>query len=371
MQMITSVKPTAAVVLEDGTVFFGRSVGIEGETSGELCFNTGMTGYQEIFTDPSYYGQLMVMASVHIGNYGVKDDESESDGLKISGLICRNFTNRGSRPAMDQELKTFFVKHHTIAISGVDTRALVQHIRDYGAQNAVISTDISNLEDLRKKAKAVPSMAGLELSSKVTCEAPYYYGNPDATFKVAALDMGIKRNILRCLAERDVYVKVFPLNTSFEEFTSWPCDGYFFSNGPGDPAAMPQTADLVKRVIDSGKPVFGICLGHQVIGLSQGLETFKMHHGHRGINHPVVNNITGKGEITSQNHGFAVKSQSLPTDGSILLTHKHLNDHTVAGIRLKDKPVFSVQYHPESAPGPHDSRYLFDEFINLLKQYKS
>ncbi|MFN4300136.1 MAG: glutamine-hydrolyzing carbamoyl-phosphate synthase small subunit [Thermaurantimonas sp.] len=369
--MISSIKPTAAVVLEDGTVFFGRSIGIEGETSGELCFNTGMTGYQEIFTDPSYYGQLMVMASVHIGNYGVREDESESNSLKISGLICRNFTNRGSRPAMDQELKEFFKKHKTIAIAGVDTRALVQHIRDFGAQNAVVSTDISNLDDLKKKAKAVPTMAGLELSSKVTCSEPYYYGNPAATYKVAALDMGIKQNILRCLAERDVYVKVFPLNTSFEEFTSWPCDGYFFSNGPGDPAAMPTTAELVKRIIDLGKPVFGICLGHQIIGLSQGLETFKMHHGHRGINHPVMKNSTGKGEITSQNHGFAVKSQSLPNDGSILLTHNHLNDHTVAGIKLKDKPVFSVQYHPESAPGPHDSRYLFDEFVNLLKQYKS
>lgn len=369
--MNESVKATAAVVLQDGTVFFGHSVGIEGETTGELCFNTGMTGYQEIFTDPSYYGQIMVMASAHIGNYGVKDDESESDSVKINGLICRNFSRKGSRASMDRELRAFFQKTNTVAVTGVDTRALVQHIRDHGVQNAVISTDLSDLEALKAKAMTIPSMAGLELSSKVTCSESYFVGNPDAQFKVAALDMGIKLNILRCLAERDVYVRVYPLTSSFEHFTSWECDGYFFSNGPGDPAAMPDTAKLVKKVIELGKPVFGICLGHQIIGLSQGLETYKMHHGHRGINHPVVNMTTKKGEITSQNHGFAVKSQSLPQDSSILLTHNHLNDHTVAGLRLKEKPVFSVQYHPESAPGPHDSRYLFDEFINLLKQYKS
>lgn len=371
IKMNQSIQPTAAVILQDGTIFFGKSIGIEGEVQGELCFNTGMTGYQEIFTDPSYYGQIMVMASVHIGNYGVKEEENESDGVKINGLICRNFTRKGSRQAKDSDLKDFLAKSNTVAIAGVDTRALVQHIRDHGAQNAIITTQIKDVDHLKHKVKEVPSMAGLELSSKVTCEQPYFYGNPQSRYKVAALDMGIKRNILRCLAERDVYVRVFPLETTFEEITSWPCDGYLLSNGPGDPAAMPSATDLARKLIALGKPVFGICLGHQIIGLAHGLETFKMHHGHRGINHPIENIHTSKGEITSQNHGFAVKSQSLTSDCSILLTHRHLNDHTVAGIRLKDKPVFSVQFHPEAAPGPHDSRYLFDEFINLLKQYKS
>ena len=370
-KMNFSIQPTAAVILQDSTIFFGHSIGIEGEVCGELCFNTGMTGYQEIFTDPSYYGQIMVMASVHIGNYGVKADENESDGIKINGLICRNFARKGSRPAKTGDLKSFFSKSNTVAITGVDTRALVQHIRDKGAQNAIITTNINHLEELKIKVKDLPSMAGMELSSKVTCRQPYFYGNPQSRFKVAALDMGIKLNILRCLAERDVYVKVFPLQTSFEEITSWPCDGFFLSNGPGDPAAMPATTQLAKKIISLGKPVFGICLGHQIIGLAQGLETYKMHHGHRGINHPVENTFTLRGEITSQNHGFAVKSQSLTSDCSILLTHKHLNDQSVAGMTLKDKPVFSVQFHPEAAPGPYDSRYLFDEFINLLKQYKS
>lgn len=369
--MNISLQPTAAVVLDDGTVFYGHSIGISGQAQGELCFNTGMTGYQEIFTDPSYYGQIMVMASAHIGNYGVKSDESESKGIKISGLICRNFSFKGSRPAMNDDLKSFFTKANTIAITGVDTRALVQHIRDRGAQNAIITTNVSEVSVLKSKVREVPSMAGLELSSKVSCRQPYYFGNPNAHLRVAALDMGIKENILKCLSERNVYVKVFPVDTSYEDLIDWPCDGYFFSNGPGDPAAMPRTVDLVKKVIRTGKPVFGICLGHQVIALSQGLETYKMHHGHRGINHPVKNTLTGKGEITSQNHGFAVKSQYLRDDSSITLTHIHLNDQSVAGIRLRDKPVFSVQYHPEAAPGPHDSRYHFDEFINLLKQYKS
>lgn len=363
-------KPTAAVVLEDGHVFFGHSVGIEGEVAGELCFNTGMTGYQEIFTDPSYFGQIMVMASVHIGNYGVRFEESESDHIRINGLVCRNFTVKGSRPGKDTELYEFFANSRTVAVSGVDTRALVQHLRDHGAKNAILTTDLTNLKEVKSRAQAIQSMAGMELSSKVTCREAYSLGDEKATYRVAVLDLGVKKNILRCLVERDVFARVFPMNVSPEEFFSWACDGYLISNGPGDPAAMPQTTSFVQQIIQTGKPVFGICLGHQIIALSQGLETYKMHHGHRGINHPVINTATNKGEITSQNHGFAVKNQSFGPSASLLLTHSHLNDGTVAGLRLSDGPVFSVQYHPEAAPGPHDSRYLFDEFINLLNQHK-
>jgi carbamoyl-phosphate synthase small subunit len=361
----------AVVLLEDGTMFHGLSTGADGTAVGEICFNTGMTGYQEIFTDPSYYGQIMVTTNAHIGNYGVMDEEAESDSIKIAGLVTRNFTQKGSRAGKSADLIDNFKSGNKVAITGVDTRALVRYIRKEGAMNALITTELDNIEQLKEQLKNMPSMEGLELASKVTADDAYFYGDENATYRVAAMDFGIKRNILRCLAERDCYIKVFPASTQLEEFLAWPCDGYFLSNGPGDPAAMEKEHRFVAALIEKNRPVFGICLGHQLIALSQGLETFKMHHGHRGINHPILNKATGLGEISSQNHGFAVSAESLEGNREIELTHIHLNDQTVAGIRMKNHPVFSIQYHPESAPGPHDSRYLFDEFIQLLKHYKS
>ncbi len=361
------VRKKAILLLADGTVFEGKSIGIEGTSTGEICFNTGMTGYQEIFTDPSYFGQLMVATNAHIGNYGINNEEVESDGIKISGLICRNFSFDYSRADADSSLKDWFVKHNLVAISDVDTRALVAYIRDNGAMNAIISTAVENIEILQKQLTKVPSMEGLELASKVSTKEPYFFGNENATHKIAALDIGIKKNILRNLAKRDAYVKVFPYNATFEEMSSFNPDGYFLSNGPGDPEPLAEAQLVAKEIIKRDLPLFGICLGHQVIALANGISTYKMHHGHRGINHPVKNLITGKGEITSQNHGFAINKEETEANPDIEITHLHLNDNTVAGIRLKDKKCFSVQYHPEASPGPHDAEYLFDQFFEMIK----
>lgn len=357
----------AVLLLNDGTVFHGMSAGAVGTTSGEIAFNTGMTGYQEIFTDPSYYGQMLVMATAHIGNYGVHEDEIESSSVKIAGLICKKFSETFSREGKVSSLQSYLERDGVVAIRDVDTRALIRHIRHKGAMNAIISSETTDLEVLKEKLKATPSMEGLELSSKVTCEAPYEMGNPDAEFRVAVLDLGVKKNILRCLEERNCLLKVFPMHTSVEEMNAWNPDGFMLSNGPGDPKAMTDTVETVRSVIDTGKPVFGICLGHQVIALAKGLETEKMFNGHRGINHPIKNLMTGKGEITSQNHGFVVTKKSAEAAEGIEITHIHLNDDSVAGIRLKDAPVFSVQYHPEASPGTHDSRYLFDMFTAAMK----
>ncbi len=356
-------------MLEDGTIFYGKSVANKEHTAfGEICFNTGMTGYQEIFTDPSYFGQIMVLTNAHIGNYGAALDEVESDSVKIAGLVCKNFSYTYSRPHANESLETFLECNNTFAISDVDTRALVSHIREHGAQNAVISTRVDEIEALKNELKAVPSMAGLELSSKVSTTEPYFFGDADAPYKVAVLDIGVKKNILRCLAERGVYLKVFPYNTPFSEMKSWSPDGYFLSNGPGDPEPLVDAIETTREILASGKPLFGICLGHQVLALANGVSTFKMHNGHRGINHPVLNLVSKRGEITSQNHGFAVSKEEVLAHAELEITHEHLNDHTVAGIRLKNKPAFSVQYHPEASPGPHDSRYLFDEFITSLAE---
>ena len=360
----------ALVLLADGTIFYGKSVGVEGTSTGEICFNTGMTGYQEIFTDPSYFGQLMVTTNAHIGNYGVNDDEMESDGIKISGLICRNFSFTHSRVDSDGNLKDWFTKHNLVAISDVDTRALVSYIRDNGAMNAIISTEIENIESLKKQLSEVPSMVGLELASKVSTKEPYFVGDENSEIKISALDIGIKKNILRNLVKRGAYIKVFPYNSSFEDLSAFGPNGYFISNGPGDPEPLIDAQRVAKEIISRNLPLFGICLGHQVIALANGISTYKMHNGHRGINHPVKNLLTGKGEITSQNHGFAINKEETEAHGDVEITHVHLNDHTVAGIRMKDKNVFSVQYHPEASPGPHDSEYLFDEFIHNIKEAK-
>ena len=358
----------ALILLADGTIFHGKVVsGMEGSAFGEVCFNTGMTGYQEIFTDPSYFGQLMVATNAHIGNYGANTEEVESNSVKIAGLICRNFSYHQSRSAASGSLENFLNDNNLLAISDVDTRALVNYIRDNGAMNAVITTEIENLEALKIQLASVPGMKGIELASKVSTKEPYFYGNENATYKVSALDIGIKKNILRNLAERDCYVKVFPFDASFDEMEAFNPDGYFLSNGPGDPEPLSNAIQTAKQIIEKGLPLFGICLGHQVIALANKISTYKMHNGHRGINHPVKNLLTGKGEITSQNHGFAINREETEANPDIEITHLHLNDHTVAGIRMKNKPVFSVQYHPEASPGPHDASYLFDQFVDLIK----
>ena len=363
------VRKKAILLLEDGTIFHGKVVGDrEGTSFGEVCFNTGMTGYQEIFTDPSYYGQLMITTNAHIGNYGTFSEEVESEDIKIAGLICKNFSYNYSRERSDLSLEEFLTNNNLLAISDVDTRALVSYIRKHGAMNAVISTRVDEVEALKKELAAIPSMKGLELASKVSTKEPYFVGEEDAEFKVAALDIGIKKNILRNLAKKGCYIKVFPFDTSFEEMESWNPDGYFLSNGPGDPEPLINAIDVAKKIIAKDKPLFGICLGHQIIALANGIDTFKMHHGHRGINHPIKNLLTGKGEITSQNHGFAVSKESLEANPEVEITHIHLNDQTVAGLQMKNKNCFSVQYHPEAGPGPNDALYLFDQFIENMKK---
>lgn len=360
-------RKNAILILADGTIFYGKAIGKEGTAFGEVCFNTGMTGYQEIFTDPSYYGQLMVTTNAHIGNYGVNDSEVESDSIKIAGLICKNFSYDYSRIDSSGSLESFFEANDLFAISDVDTRALVSYIRENGAMNAVISTEVNRIDELKKQLADVPNMEGLELASKVSTKEPYFFGDENSTYKIAALDIGIKKNILRNLAKRDAYIKVFPYNSTFEELSAWKPDGYFLSNGPGDPKPLVEAQTLAKSIIEKNLPLFGICLGHQVIALANGISTYKMHNGHRGINHPVKNLKTGKGEITSQNHGFAINRSEAESNPELEVTHLHLNDDTVAGIAMKNKKCFSVQYHPEASPGPHDSSYLFDQFIDLLK----
>ena len=362
-------KKKALILLADGTIFYGKSVGDkDGTAFGEVCFNTGMTGYQEIFTDPSYFGQLMVTTNAHIGNYGTNVDEVESETIKIAGLICRNFSYEYSRPLADASLKEFLDKNDLFAISDVDTRALVSYIRDNGAMNAVISTEVDNIQELKKQLEKVPSMEGLELASKVSTKEPYFYGEASAPVKSAALDIGIKKNILRNLEKRGAYIKVFPYNATFTEMSDWNPDAYFISNGPGDPEPLSEAIQVAKEIIKTDKPLFGICLGHQVIALANGVSTYKMHNGHRGINHPILNLLTGKGEITSQNHGFAINREETEANQDLEITHVHLNDQTVAGIRMKNKDVFSVQYHPEASPGPHDADYLFDDFFKLIEK---
>jgi carbamoyl-phosphate synthase small subunit len=354
------------LLLEDGHYFHGYAFGKIGTTSGEICFNTGMTGYQEVFTDPSYYGQVLIMNNVHIGNYGVLDTDVESDSVKIRGLIGRNLEELFSRFTAQETLQNYLVNNHIVGIEGIDTRALVTHIRQQGAMNCIISSEGKSVEELKELMKEVPDMGGLELASVVSTAQPYFMGDPTADKKVAVLDYGCKRNILHCMVNRGVYAKVFPAKTPAAEILSFDPDGIFISNGPGDPAAMDYAIDTIKHLTKAEKPMFGICLGHQLLALAHDIPTFKMHHGHRGLNHPVKNVITGKSEITTQNHGFGVDPDAVRNADHIEITHVNLNDESIEGIRIKGKPFFSVQYHPEATPGPHDSRYLFDDFVAML-----
>ena len=357
----------AVLILEDGNIFHGKSFGKIGTTTGEICFNTGMTGYQEVFTDPSYYGQVIIMNSVHIGNYGVKNEDVESDSVKVKGVIGRNLEQQYSRFEADNSLQEYFVKQNIVAIDGIDTRALVIHIRQQGAMNCIISSDNSNVEELKKILSAVPSMNGLDLASTVSTKETYTLGHENRNLRIGVLDFGVKKNILTCMVERGAYVKVFPAETTFEQLEKFSPHGYFISNGPGDPEPLHYAVKTIKEILNSKKPLFGICLGQQLLALANDIPTFKMHHGHRGLNHPVKNMITGKCEITTQNHGFGVNADAVRASENIEITHINLDDDSIEGIRLKDRPAFSVQYHPESTPGPHDSRYLFDEFFDMIK----
>jgi carbamoyl-phosphate synthase small subunit len=358
----------ATLVLADGAVFKGKSIGKIGTTTGEICFNTGMTGYQEVFTDPSYFGQVLIMTSDHIGNYGTKSDEVESASVKISGMICKKFSGTSfSRLNGTESLQDYFEQNNLVGICDIDTRALTVHVREKGAMNCIISSETEDVDTLKTQLSKVPDMNGLDLAEKVSTKGPYFYGDPAAPIKVAVLDCGIKENILRCLTDRGVYAQVYNCRTTFAEMQKWSPNGYFISNGPGDPEPMDYAIKTVKDIIAADKPLFGICLGHQLLALASGVRTYKMHHGHRGLNHPVKNLITGKSEITSQNHGFEVSAEDIKNNKQVEITHVNLNDKTIEGIRIKGKKAFSVQYHPESSPGPHDSRYLFDEFIAMMK----
>jgi len=357
----------ATLLLEDGTAFHGLAAGAPGTTVGEICFNTGMTGYQEIFTDPSYFGQVLVATHEHIGNYGINEEEVESESVKIAGLVCRNFNNFYARKLATRSLQEYFEQEKKMALYGVDTRAIVRHVRSKGAMNCIISSEIADLPTLQQELRKAPSMAGLELSSKVSTTTEYFVGDENAPLRIAVLDLGVKKNILRCFAERGVYLKVFPAKTTFAAMQQWKPDGYFISNGPGDPAVMDYAIQTVREILEASLPMFGICLGHQILAQANGISTYKMHHGHRGLNHPVKNIISGRCEITSQNHGFAVSEKEILSAKNAEVTHINLNDDTIEGMRLTDRPAFSVQYHPESSPGPHDSRYLFDDFLALIK----
>jgi carbamoyl-phosphate synthase small subunit len=368
--MFTTLQKPAVLVLEDGTVHHGKAYGKIGTTAGEICFNTGMTGYQEVFTDPSYFGQIIIMNNVHIGNYGVKDSEVESDSVKIRGLIGRNLEEQYSRKMATSSLDQYMKDNNIVCIEGIDTRALVTHVRQAGAMNCIISSEILDVQELKTQLAKVPSMDGLELASQVSTKKPYTLGDESSPIRVAVMDYGTKQNILNCMVQRGAFVKVFPAKTPISELKEFNPNGYFISNGPGDPSVMDYAINTVKDILKEEKPTFGICLGHQLLALANGIDTFKLHHGHRGLNHPVMNLLTGKCEVTTQNHGFGVDPESVKKASHVEITHRNLNDDSIEGIRLKNKPAFSVQYHPESTPGPHDSRYLFDDFINMIKEHK-
>ncbi|MBC7516621.1 MAG: glutamine-hydrolyzing carbamoyl-phosphate synthase small subunit [Alkalinema sp. FL-bin-369] len=377
---LDSAQP-ALLVLSDGTTYSGFSFGATGTTLGEVVFNTGMTGYQEVLTDPSYRGQMVTFTYPELGNTGVNPTDEESTQPHVRGVIARNICTRPSNWRSTQSLQDYLQQHQVIGIYGIDTRSLTRKLRSSGAMNGAISTEILDPAELLLKVQAAPDMTGLNLVQEVTTDRTYEWteateaqwefslGTPESTpeFTVVALDFGIKRNILKRLASYGCRVVVVPADTSAEEILKHHPDGIFLSNGPGDPAAVIDGIATTKALLNADKPIFGICMGHQVLGLSLGAETFKLKFGHRGLNHPA--GLTEKIEITSQNHGFAIDPASLPAD-RLEVTHLNLNDRTVAGIKHKTLPIFSVQYHPEASPGPHDADYLFEQFVTSMRIHR-
>ena len=352
------------ILFENGTCLQGRSLGLIGTTGGEVCFNTSMTGYQEILTDPSYSGQVVNMTYPHIGNYGVNDEDIESNKVQCSGFIVKEASEFPSNFRSKISLDKYLEGNKIVGIQGVDTRMITRMIRDEGAMNAAISSSETSDEELYKTLKNLPDMTGLDLAKKVSCEKSYHYNKIESPkYRIAALDFGIKENILRIMSDLSCEIRVFPATTESSDIMDYNPDGIFLSNGPGDPAACTYAIKTVKELLGY-RPIFGICLGHQILGLSLDAKTFKMKFGHRGANNPVKNLETSVIEITSQNHGFSIDHENLP--GNIEVTHVNLNDNTIEGIRCKEYNVYSVQHHPEASPGPHDSRYLFDDFIRLM-----
>ncbi|MBT8046013.1 MAG: glutamine-hydrolyzing carbamoyl-phosphate synthase small subunit [Pontiella sp.] len=362
----------AIIALEDGTCFEGRAFAGSGEFYGELVFNTSMTGYQEILTDPSYHGQIVTMTYPLIGNYGVNEEDVESRGIFAEGLVVSECSRMHSNWRATKSLPDYLAENGKIGIDDVDTRAITLHIRDKGAMKCVVSTEDLDKESLVKKAKASDGLVGRNLATEVTTDATYVWpkdGKPDATYKVAVIDCGIKLNQLRILDELGCECTVYPNTSAAEEILATRPDGIFVSNGPGDPAGAPEVTELVGKLIESKRPMFGICFGHQMLGLALGAETFKLKFGHRGGNQPIQDLRTTKVEIASHNHGFCIDADSV--DPAVAeITHLNLNDKTVAGLKHKQQPLFCVQYHPEAAPGPHDPFYLFEEFIDLMKETK-
>jgi carbamoyl-phosphate synthase small subunit len=359
-------RPRALLALADGTVYEGRAFGAPGESGGELCFNTSISGYQEILTDPSYHGQIMVMTYPHIGNYGAFEAATEADHPHVAAFVVRDYAEHFSNGDAEEGLEAYMRRHGLVGIAGVDTRALVRHVRSAGVMNAVVSTEDLDGARLVAKAQAWPSMDGLELASRVTPGAPYDFATGEG-HRIAVYDYGVKRSILRNFAVRGCSVRVFPAHAPLADLLAWNPDGLFLSNGPGDPRAMPAQIETVKEALDTGLPTFGICLGHQLMALASGFEVEKMKVGHRGANQPVKNLAQGHVEVTTQNHGFAVRQDSIRADVAAI-SHVNLNDGTVEGLRFVGRPALCVQYHPEASPGPHDSHYLFDEFLRLVAE---
>ncbi len=371
----------AMLALEDGTVLQGTAFGDpEAEAMGEVVFNTGMTGYQEVLTDPSYRGQILTFTYPHIGNYGINPDDWESDTFQAEGIIVREYSRFYSNWRAQQSLEAWMQEHHKIGIEGIDTRYLVRHLRSAGVMRGIISAKDRSAERLIQRAREIPPMEGRNLARTVGTQTPYLWELDNTALlpparrsgmdqrKVAVIDFGVKKNILRRLTLYGCRLKVFPQTATASEILTWQPDGIFLSNGPGDPAAVHDGIALIRQLSETGIPIFGICLGHQLIALAFGARTYKLKFGHRGINHPVKNLLTGAVEITSHNHGFAVDPDTLPP--VLEITHRSLYDHTIEGLRHRELPIFCVQYHPEAAPGPHDADYLFADFIHLMAKYK-
>jgi carbamoyl-phosphate synthase small subunit len=356
------------LVLEDGTVFHGEAIGRPGSAFGEIVFNTSMSGYQEVLTDPSYAGQIVVMTAAHVGNYGIRADEAESDRVHVSGFVARDFPARWSGTGGEISLGDYLESSGVAGLHGLDTRALVRRIRSEGAMRAGISTEIEDPAELHRRVLASPPMVGSDLALAVSPrEARVARGGKGRKkFRVAAVDYGMKRNIVRLLQAGSCRVAIFPASAPAEEILESRPDGIFLSNGPGDPAALAGPIRTIEALIETGKPIFGICLGHQLLGLALGATTFKLKFGHRGANHPVQDLATGHVVITSQNHGFAVDPETLPTD--VETTHRNLNDGTLEGFRHRRRPITAAQFHPEAAPGPHDANVLFHPFLESMER---